>query len=172
MAVLTKARQKEIDAIISEVELRTGLSYPENNLLELAKAEDIAVYEADLSALGPNISGVIEYSNDTKKTDPKIFLNKNISAKRKVFTLAHELGHHFLHEGRKLRVDNLDYSKDDKDTQDETEANYFAASILVPQEIFLYKLRHGSSTAELAEYFGVSLPVIENRLKWVSTNGS
>jgi len=172
MATLSKVRQKEIDAVIEEVKLRSGLSYPENTLLDLAGAVGVTVYEADLSTIGPNISGLIEYADNKKKTEPKIFINDTINAKRKVFTLAHELGHHFLHEGRKLRVDNLDYSRKDRDTEEEVEANYFAASLLVPKDIFMYKLaEEDTSLSDLATYFGVSLPVIENRLRWVSANG-
>lgn len=170
MARLTKTQQDRIDSIIEDIALRTGLSYPDVNLLDIASAEDIEVYEADLSSIGPNVSGLIEYDDDHAKRNPRIYINATISDTRKVFTLAHELGHHFMHEGKKLRVDTLDYSADDKDTVEESEANYFAASLLVPKKLLQKKLEEGASVADLATYFNVSKPVIENRIKWIHAN--
>ncbi|HEX5797396.1 MAG TPA: ImmA/IrrE family metallo-endopeptidase [Candidatus Saccharimonadales bacterium] len=170
MAILSINDQRRIDSILEDIKIKTGFSYPENNLLDLAKLEDIKVYETDLSVLGPNISGVIEYDDDDKKINPKIFINKNISSNRKVFTLAHELAHHFLHKGRKLRIDTLDYSKNDQDTKEETEANYFAASLLVPANLLQKKINEGYSIEKLSEYFSVSVPVIKNRIKWLGMN--
>lgn len=170
MAILTNEDQRRIDGILEDIKLRTGFSYPENSLLDLAESEDIAVYEADLSPVGPNISGVIEYDDDETKTNPRIYINKNVPPNRKIFTLAHELGHHFLHKGRKLRLDTLDYSQNDKDTREESEANYFAGSLLVPRELLMKKIKEGHNPEELAKYFRVSVPVIQNRLKWIRTN--
>ena len=118
----TQSDQRRIDDIIEDVELKTGFSYPSDNLLDLARKEGIKVYLADLSTVGSNISGILEYDDDKTKKNPRIYINENIGQNRKMFTLAHELGHHFLHEGRKLRLDTLDYSKMDKDTKDESEA--------------------------------------------------
>src|ERR1017187_5971869 len=129
VALLTQQDQKKIDAVIEGIKLQTGLSYPQNSLLEFAMASGIQVFEVDLSSIGANASGVIEYDNDKAKTNPRIFINANVGDKRKVFTLAHELGHHFLHSGKRLRIDDLDYSQNAQETKDETEANYFAASL-------------------------------------------
>jgi Zn-dependent peptidase ImmA (M78 family) len=171
LATLTAADQRSIDAKIEDIKLRTGFSYPDKSLVELASGEDIPVFEVDLSEVGPNISGILEYSNATKKSDPKIYINKKISRNRKVFTLAHELGHHFLHKAKyKLRLDDLDYSKADKDTKEESEANYFAGSLLVPKDLLLHKVDKGASISALADYFGVSQSVIETRLRWVKSN--
>ena len=66
---------------------------------------------------------------------------------------------------------DIDYSKDDQETKEESEANYFAASILVPKKLLQYRMAQGDSPAKLAEYFHVSLPVIENRIRWIEANG-
>jgi Zn-dependent peptidase ImmA (M78 family) len=170
MATLTQVDQHHIDAVIQDIELRTGFSYPEASLLDLAQNEDISVYEADLSTIGPNISGILEYDDDNTKKNPRIFISSGINENRKLFTLAHELGHHFLHEGRKLRLDTLDYSKKDKDTKEESEANYFAATLLVPKDQLIYRVNKGDEVRQIAEYFRVSVPVILNRFKWLKTN--
>lgn len=169
MAILTDSDQSRIDAVIQDLQLRLGFSYPEMSILDLAKSAGVQVYEVDLSQAGA--SGVIQYDDEEQKTNPRIYLNSNMSPQRKVFTLAHELGHHFLHKGEKWRLDTFDYSNDDQITKEESEANYFAASILVPKKLLLYRMQKGDSIAQLAEYFKVSVPVIENRIRWINING-
>ena len=168
--MLTPTDQKQIDSVVQDIFLRTGLSYPLDNLLDIANAEGIEVIEGDLSSLGDNVSGLIDYDDPETKTNPRIYISSNMSQERKKFTLAHELGHHFLHKGQKYRIDDLDYSRDDKDTQEESQANYFAASLLVPKELLLKKIQEGFNLIQLAEYFGVSKPVVENRIKWLKNN--
>ncbi|MBR1479487.1 MAG: ImmA/IrrE family metallo-endopeptidase [Alphaproteobacteria bacterium] len=51
-----------------------------------------------------------------------------------MFTVAHELGHYILQplaEKEEYRLD--EYRYDDKNAGKETEANYFAASLLIPE---------------------------------------
>lgn len=170
MAVLTLDEQRKIDGVIQDVTLRTGLSYPSNNLLDIAESQGIEVTEADLTSIGSRVSGLIDYADPTKKTHPRIYISSAMTKERKLFTLAHELGHHFLHKGKKYRIEDLDYSRNDKDTKEESEANYFAASLLVPKDIFLKKISQNLSIEQLAAYFGVSKPVIENRIKWLKNN--
>ena len=93
-----------------------------------------------------------------------------MSPGRKKFTLAHELGHHFLHQGMKLRLDNLDYSSNSKDTLEEIEANYFAATLLMPRELLLRLIDQKKSVEEISDYFQVSLSAARNRIRWVTSN--
>ena len=168
MAQLTIHEQKRIDSVIEIIKEKVGFSFPEDDLLELAEKSGVTVYEKDLSSIRSDLSGVIEYDDDSTKKNPRIYLNSGLNGNRKLFTLAHELGHHFLHNGRKLRLDTLDYSK--ADTKEETEANYFAASLLVPKDILLYRIRQNDTVEELAKYFKVSVAVINNRIKWINAN--
>lgn len=171
MSLLTRSDQERIDTIIENLRMKTGLSFPEDNLVDLAKALGIEVFESKF-VKHDNIDGFLEYpKKDTDK--PKIYLNKDRPAVRKKFTLAHELGHYVLHRDtqRKYRIDTVDYSKDDDTTREETEANYFAASLLVPEDKLRSILALSKGNIDIAaEYFGVSKPVIENRIKWLKTN--
>lgn len=171
MSLLTRADQERIDTIIENIRMKTGLSFPEDNLVDLAKALGIEVFESKF-VKHDNIDGFLQYPK--KPADkPKIFLNKDRPPTRKKFTLAHELGHYVLHNDAnvKYRVDMVDYSKDDDSTREETEANYFAASLLVPEEKLRSILALSKGSIEIAaEYFGVSKPVIENRIKWLKLN--
>lgn len=59
-------------------------------------------------------------------------------AVRQRFTIAHELGHFFLHPQKDAFVDYRDNSRDVMRTPREKEANMFAAALLMPSE-FLKK---------------------------------
>ena len=78
----------------------------------------------------------MEYRDENNKPAPKIYLNKDRPNSRKKFTLAHEIGHYVLHKDDKVRyrIDELDYSNDTETIKLESEANYFAASLLVPAD--------------------------------------
>ncbi|MBW3609804.1 MAG: ImmA/IrrE family metallo-endopeptidase [Actinobacteria bacterium] len=61
---------------------------------------------------------------------PVVFVNIEQAPVRQRFTLAHELGHHHLHEGREL--DQLADLRNLTDPR-EAEANFFAAEFLAPR---------------------------------------
>lgn len=164
--ILPLERQLEIDAIIENIAITTGVSYPRNSLTDIVEAVGIKLIIDDLSRIDPNISGAIQY-DDEKKTNPVIFINSIHPINRQRFTLAHELGHFFLHNGGKLRIDNLNYADDNKNVREEVEANYFAASLLMPKGAFLQKVKEGYEDIELGSYFGVSVEAARNRRRWL-----
>ncbi len=170
MPFLTKDDQLKIDGIVDNVSQKLGVSYPDNSLLDMANKAGIKVIETDLHKISPTLSGAIMYDDPSTKVGSTIFIEKTMPNNRKTFTLAHELGHHFMHEGTKLRLDDLDYSKDDIDTLEESQANYFAASLLVPKDILLKKRDDGLNISQLADFFQVSTSVIRNRLRWIGNN--
>lgn len=178
MAILSKDRQEEIDAAVERVREDTGMSYPHNNLLDIAEKLGVKVYDVDLSEyeIGSNakgVNGIIDWDkNEAGQDIAEIYLNKDFSSARKIFTLAHELGHYMLHsKDRKLRVDVFDYSKDTQESIEETEANYFAASLLMPKEEFERVLRVANGNIDItSKYFGVSSSAAENRLQWIQKN--
>lgn len=108
----------------------------------------------------PSISGYISF------TDKKIYLNKDNSFQRKRFTIAHELGHLFLHLQKFLDDPKL-YSVFKRDMHDysleEKEANFFAANLLVPKELLNNYLLLTNDNDDLSRIFGVSNEVIRRR---------
>lgn len=62
------------------------------NVISIAKAYGIDVYETEFNN---EISGIIRYDKEREKYE--IIVNKNNAWVRKRFTIAHELGHYFLH---------------------------------------------------------------------------
>jgi Zn-dependent peptidase ImmA (M78 family) len=72
-----------------------------------------------------------------------IAVNKDHPSTRQRFTIAHELGHFLLHQGRPVIVDHLVRAhvnlRDNRSSlateREEIEANKFAASILMPPDL-------------------------------------
>jgi Zn-dependent peptidase ImmA (M78 family) len=107
---------------------------------------------ADVTSLVKKLGGQIEYDDGGEALhvygpgDFVIHLPRVTSARRDRFTLAHELGHYFLH----YRVPKLDgpesFGRGDRNLL-ETQANVFASSILMPEEDFTRAWREESSDA-------------------------
>ncbi|SHL29655.1 ImmA/IrrE family metallo-endopeptidase [Fibrobacter sp. UWEL] len=75
---------------------------------------------------------------------PAIILNSSIeSVERKIFTIAHELGHILLHKDTFKSSETME----EKNSTEEGEANLFAGELLCPQEIVYEKVKetHGFS---------------------------
>lgn len=109
--------------------------------VKLAKKFNIEVKEADFKTIGDDtISGGI------KKEDNriKIYVNSQDDDLRKRFTIAHELGHYFLHFKEQSKFDNIDMHRTSNyDTTDplEKEANQFAAALLMNEKYVIENFR-------------------------------
>lgn len=84
--------------------------------------------------------------------------------KRVLFSIAHELGHLFLHlldnDGKLIQKEL--FARNTTSTQKELEANEFAAALLMPEDAFVLKCRdirdeNGINITKVAEYFNVSV---------------
>lgn len=79
------------------------------------------------------------------------------------FTVAHELGHFFLHTGiplaRSTKGDGVDFFR-----KSEPQANQFAAEFLMPRQ----KMWSGISASEISQNHGVSDEAARNRIKYLS----
>lgn len=134
---------------------------------KIAKHYGIDVDKADLDA---EVSGFFAYKNGT----PYIRYNPENIKPRQRFTIAHELGHYFLHKGRPLFVDGVvqvmfrNNNSSSGEFLKEQEANAFAASLLMPQPFIekeLTKMPEGNEPIKyLADKFGVSEQAMSFRL--------
>lgn len=106
-----------------------------------------------------------------------IYVSPFQSAERKKFTIAHELGHLFLHMGYKInselwnKQENATYYRAD-DSLMEYQANEFAAALLMPKKVYKdimnqYTVGNKVKTNKVADYFGVSISVASNRGKYL-----
>lgn len=119
--------------------------------------------------LDSNIAGMIEKSDDSYT----ITVNASDAETRQRFTIAHELGHYVHHRDR--IGDGIEDNRMYRNTGafhntkigalQETQANQFAANLLMPSEL-IHKLRNSGVTneREMARRLGVSLHAMCIRL--------
>lgn len=105
-------------------------------------------------------------SGSYKKSDNAIYISKDDPSTRQLFTVAHELGHYFLEPNKKedifYRSQINDFS--DKDGS-EQEANWFAASLLMPKELAEKYWKENNNIEIFAANFAVSIAAAQWRLK-------
>ncbi len=142
---------------------------PPVNVTEIIKEIGISInMDADLD---PEISGELE-----RKADGRFVISANAADgdARKRFTVAHELGHYMLHAH--LIGEGVDDSKAYRSDpagnfhnqlikrRHETEANRFAAQLLMPKKMVVRRATSGKSVQELAGHFEVSVAAMKIRL--------
>ncbi|HSW90167.1 MAG TPA: ImmA/IrrE family metallo-endopeptidase [Patescibacteria group bacterium] len=135
--------------------------------------EDLSIY---LVKLPDEVSGAIRFNKEKNKFE--IFVNLIKPDTRQYFTIAHELGHYFLHDqivkGQDIVVDDDNqfevnrtlYRLDQASFSIiETEANNFAASLIMPE--YLVRKAWGSlqNVEECASLFKVSVVAMSIRLE-------
>lgn len=126
--------------------------------------------------LSENLSGAIIFDKDDN--DFSVIINKNKPETRKNFTIAHELGHYFLHleiiKEQEIFIDgensldsnNILFRLDNaKSSQLEIEANNFAASLLMPADLVTKAWETLKSVEECAKIFNVSVSAMSIRLE-------
>lgn len=143
--------------------------FPYQNILK--EHDDLEIHSADLD--DPGLSGATLVKDGTFT----IVINNTKPERRQNFTLGHELGHYFLHKdillNQKAILDNdgwLDgpnvlYRLDTAQrTRIETEANNFAASLLMPADLVKHGWEITQDVQELANIFQVSTVAMSVRL--------
>ncbi|OMD43474.1 ImmA/IrrE family metallo-endopeptidase [Paenibacillus odorifer] len=124
------------------------------------------------------LSGVLIRDKDTDTY--VIGVNKKHPENRQRFTIAHEIGHFLLHEGHNTHIDtaitvNFRNSQSSNGTRnEEIEANAFAATLLMPEEILEEYIEENfdgfidynddKQVQTIAEDFGVSTQALMIRL--------
>lgn len=133
----------------------------------IAFGKDLGLELRESKELNDQISGFI------KKDDKKIYIcvNSNHHIHRKRFTIAHEIGHYFLHKDNLQYglVDNILQRKDGIINKQETEANDFAANLLMPEYHFKTLWDNKDySISEISSMFFVSESAVLTRAKFLN----
>ncbi len=102
--------------------------------------------------LPEHVSGFLKKSADTWM----IGVNANHHPRRQRFTIAHELGHYFLHRHKGEFHDETLFRSNAASNPDEWDANRFAAMILMSAEAILPLIAANTPIGVIAERFGVS----------------
>lgn len=107
----------------------------------------------------------------------RIFVSPFQDERRRRFTIAHELGHLFLHMGYLTNAEL--WKRQDENiyhrlgsSEKEYQANEFAAAFLMPKNEYLKVMNENISgnkvnTPKIAEYFNVSVEAASNRGKFL-----
>lgn len=134
------------------------------DLYRIAESNGIKIVDENFEE---NISGLFVKENGGYI----IAVNQNHSKTRKRFTIAHEIGHFILH-----KEENLHYDPNTKvDTEiflradgvisgNETEANHFAAELLMPEEMVCDDFKKMPNVIQLASMYEVSEQAMMYRL--------
>jgi len=171
---ISNLKFRYITELTSEMIGKMNINKPCIPIEKIAKNLGVEIVETDL---GNDISGMLVINGK----DAVIAINPLQSTERKRFTIAHELGHFVLHKENSNNVfvdrdfiikyrSNKPYSE--LEIRQEQEANAFAASILMPQELIMAELARNDFQAQsesdlintLADLFNVSVPAMTYRL--------
>lgn len=155
-----------LEELTSEILMNNDMYKIPVDIVKIANANDIKVYEGDLDK---KISGAIRHNKKEERFE--ILVNKNDARVRQRFTIAHELGHYFLHKeylkNEELHIDTILYraekGKNEEAKKRENEVDYFAGALLMNKTL-LEKLRSENTITELAEIFDVSVSAMTVRL--------
>ena len=146
--------------------------FPFENIFN--KETDLEIHY--MSNLGKHLSGAILYSKENEEF--AILINNKKPKIRQYFTVAHELGHYYLHkdltkekEGLIDKENTLDSSavlfKDDLAPNDEIEreANRFAITLIMPEQLVRNAWRELRNVDKCAKVFEVSVLAMSIRLE-------
>ena len=125
---------------------------------EIAKESGVKVKAGEFEH--PDVSGM--YVRDERT----IYVDLDDEVNRQAFTIAHELGHHFLHADKHKEVYFRHFSEqlNFEDKKQEREANWFAACLLMPRQSVISLWSDTKDSRELARRFGVSQTAMFYRL--------
>jgi Zn-dependent peptidase ImmA (M78 family) len=165
-------RRRKIHALADTLLDENGITEAPVPVSQIAKAMGARIY---VDSLEGDLSGFL-YRD---KQQAVIGVNTSHSPARQKFTIAHELGHLLLHDQEQLHVDHefrvrlrSDASSQGTD-EGEQEANFFAASLLMPRKFIERDLANevyvdlldDDFLRDLARKYGVSAQALAIRLK-------
>lgn len=165
-------RRRKIEALIQDLLAEHKVEGAPVPIEQIAKSKGARIF---YQSLEDDVSGFLY--RDAKQV--VIGVNTHHAPVRQNFTTAHELGHWLLHDQEKLHVDHAFTIRlrDDVSSQGtnvaEREANFFAASLLMPKEFLKQDLvaaedvdiLYDSFLHDLARKYGVSTQALLHRLK-------
>jgi len=108
-----------------------------------------------------------------KKTgDWHIKVNSLHHPHRQRFTIAHEIGHHIKHGAFADEFIDTTFFRNDESNKQETEANAFAAELLMPSDKFIAFIEAGNTQVEdISKHFQVSSMAVRIRAKQLGYQG-
>lgn len=160
---------ERLEELTSEILLKNDMYKIPVDVIKIANENDIKVYEGDLNK---KISGAIRYKKEENEFE--ILVNKNDIKTRQRFTIAHELGHYFLHQdflkNEEIHIDTMYRAvgrnglEIEEAREREKEVDYFAGALLINKTLLEKMHKENNTIKELAEIFNVSISAMTVRL--------
>lgn len=106
---------------------RHGVTKPPIDPESIAEMEDVNVLFTTFNGeAAETVHGFYDHEKSA------IYVNSDDTPQEKLFTIAHELGHHFLHQEYSASEKYVPRLKVHVDTKEENEADEFASCLLAP----------------------------------------
>lgn len=161
---LTQDRIQDIEAqaqdVLNSYFVDREYTYP-IPIEEVAKKNGLTVKFGQFT--DNNVSGILKRKNDAGE----VYVSATEPQYRQAFTIAHELGHFLIHNDHKeeilYRRDTINLNTEQRTI--ESEANWFAASLLMPEDKFKEYWHVTKDESLIADYFGVSPTAVRLRVK-------
>ena len=152
--------RSQIERRAKDILVQHGLYAVPVDPVDLASKLGIGVYNAKFA--DDSLAGLIS----KRENRVQILVEQSDPPYRKRFSIAHELGHHFLHlpNGGEIVDKRVDMFREKQPTAGirseqrnrEIEANWFAAALLMPEDLVREHWAENPSVIVLARMFNVS----------------
>lgn len=168
---------------VSAVKQDTDQIANPEELVAYALRHSISVNPIDLPSLVEKLGLKLRFEpmegdeSGSLKKDKKtgfwvITINSLHHPNRQRFTIAHELGHYIKHSIQQDEFNDTVFFRNGETNIFETEANCFAAELLMPEQDFRdFVDKTSSKVDEIAEYFQVSTMAVRVRAKQLGFKG-
>lgn len=162
---MNKIKERHILEIVNKIHIEFNEDLP-INLDSILKRFGFTHQKLNLDN---DVSGALIINENAKL----ICTNANDSEKRERFSIAHELGHYFIHHIQDLELTkSATYLRDKLSStgvnDKEIEANYFAACLLMPEEkikeLVNFNISFDKNVEKLSKDFNVSETAMAIRL--------
>ena len=150
---------RDVNEILSSAENKKWIDNNGNiDIKKIAEDENIKIVYVELDSA---VSGYLKLENGNWV----IGVNQLHNSKRQRFTIAHELGHFYMHKEKNILFEDTTFFRDSGNSSIEFAANEFAANLLMPETRVRDAINSGiKELAELALRFDVSIAAIKYRV--------
>lgn len=175
VAVMSVLSQSAVEAPRSRLSYSAIATYAE----QIARENDVIDEggTVDVYALLEKLGGEIVVDDRAESLEVRepgdftVIIPTHTSRLRDRFTIAHELGHYFLHyrapERHRVGERKSTFTRLGRNVS-ETQANVFASNLLMPVDHFKDVFaREGGDTVKVAQHFGVSVPAANVRAEYL-----
>lgn len=173
---MNPARRTQIERMAAIVRTNTDITAMPVDPAEVVKKLNGRV--KDKWALAKGVEALVQRIADGSDCEFEIQISVTVHDNRRKFSIAHELGHLFLHMGYKTNptkwatvepyLDGAMFRQGH--TEEEYEANEFAGALLMPKDLFAEQVKanenpetHRIRVQPIADFFGVSVDAVKTR---------